>query len=100
MPSRQINDFFTKRKQKRIELVARPDVAIFCAPQEAIDVEDGLFRKPQVDGQRDLTFHLGMIQHLLKANVYQALVDPEIVWLFSSIRLLIKTTRNGEYRKL
>ena len=54
-------------------------VAILCAPQEAIDVEDGLLRKPQVDGQRDLTFHLGMIQHLLKANVYQALVDPEIV---------------------
>ena len=56
--------------------MARPDVAIFCAPQEAIDVEDGLFRKPQVDGQRDLTFHLGMVQHVLKANVYQALVDP------------------------
>ena len=24
MPSRQINDFFTKRKQKKIELVTRP----------------------------------------------------------------------------
>ena len=26
MPSRQINEFFTKRKQKKIELVARPGV--------------------------------------------------------------------------
>ena len=25
MPSRQINDFFTKRTQKRIELVSRPE---------------------------------------------------------------------------
>ena len=26
MPSRQINDFFTKRKQKQIELVSRPGI--------------------------------------------------------------------------
>ena len=59
--------------------MARPDVDILCAPKKAIDVEDGLFRKPQVDGERHLTFHLGMVQHVLKANVYQALVDPKIV---------------------
>ena len=41
LPYRQINDFFTKRKQKKIELVARPEdhLAIVSAPLLALQLE-------------------------------------------------------------
>ena len=39
MPSKQIDDFFTKRKQKKIELVAKPadylvEMSLFQTPSE------------------------------------------------------------------
>ena len=42
MPSRQINDFFTKRKQKKIELVSRPGrVALHGEGGGGLDDEPG-----------------------------------------------------------
>ena len=37
MPSRQINDFFTKRKQKKFELVSRPGVDPVVATTAGVD---------------------------------------------------------------
>ena len=43
MPSRQINEFFYKRKQKKIELVTRPDVKQLA--KHELSVEQQLYYK-------------------------------------------------------
>ena len=45
MPSRQINDFFTKWKQKKIEVVAKPDLEqTEQEEQQAVEVKPKLIK--------------------------------------------------------
>ena len=44
MPSRQINDFFTKRKQKKIELVSRPGLEQVAPVSAAAMERSGNYR--------------------------------------------------------